>query len=138
MEVTPEIAQQNATNFFLDATSVLYRMNQPDQPYHTAKLLVIPSSLKEEILIACHDHPLSGHLGFDKTLHKIQDRYWWPKIYSKVKEYVATRKPCLLRKQHYGFVKAPMQSFKDSSVNKKPKLSLKEKRKLKREKTKKN
>ncbi len=29
------------------------------------------------------------------------------------------------------------KSFKDSSVNKKPKLSLKEKRKLKREKTKK-
>ena len=76
MEVTSEVAQQKSNNFFLDATNVLYRMNQPDHPYHTAKLLVIPSSLKEEILIACHDHPLSGHLGFDKTLHKIQDRYW--------------------------------------------------------------
>ena len=35
---------------------------------------------------------------------------------SEVKEYVATCQPCLLQKQHYGFVKAPMQSFKDSSA----------------------
>ena len=37
-------------------------------------------------------------------------------MYSQVKEYIATCQPCLLQKQHYGFVKAPMQSFKDSSA----------------------
>ena len=90
MDVAPELVQDNAHDFFIDEENVLYKLNAPDKPYKTAKLLVIPSSLKHEIVTACHDHPLAGHMGLEKTLNKIRDRYWWPHIYKEVKEYIAT------------------------------------------------
>lgn len=43
--------------------------------------LVIPHGLKHEILVHCHDSPLAGHLGFQKTYDKIRSRYFWKNMY---------------------------------------------------------
>ena len=41
------------------------------------KQLVIPRSLKDEVMLAMHEEITSGHLGFEITYHKIQQRYFW-------------------------------------------------------------
>ena len=34
--------------------------------------------VKRAILHAMHNHPTAGHPGRDKTIQKVQDKYWWP------------------------------------------------------------
>ena len=55
-DVPTDIAAGNANNFFLDENGVLYKLTVPTEPHHAAKLLVIPSQLRKEIMLACHDH----------------------------------------------------------------------------------
>lgn len=42
--------------------------------------LVVPSSCRKKILEASHNVPTSGHLGFYKTVHKVSESYYWPKM----------------------------------------------------------
>ena len=37
--------------------------------------MLVPESLKEEILKFYHDVPTAGHLGIDKTLEKIKQHF---------------------------------------------------------------
>ena len=49
--------------------------------------LVVPSSLRHEVLINAHDLPTGGHLGENKTYAKLRDRYFWPKMYMDVQHW---------------------------------------------------
>ena len=44
-----------------------------------------------------HDHPTGGDLGWDKTLRKTQEKYWWPKIKEWIADYV---KGCTMCQQN--------------------------------------
>jgi hypothetical protein len=35
-----------------------------------------------------HDYPTAGHPRQDKTLHKMKEWYWWPKMKEWIIEYV--------------------------------------------------
>ncbi|CAF1084229.1 unnamed protein product [Didymodactylos carnosus] len=48
----------------------------------------------DQLLQAYHDSPTSGHLGVNKTWLKIRDRYFWPGMYTKIKEYVLSCTKC--------------------------------------------
>lgn len=61
-------------------------------------LLIVPSDLRDEILFACHDEPTSGHLGFARTLARVRQNYYWPKLVPSVKRYVRTCRQCQRRK----------------------------------------
>lgn len=61
--------------------------------------VVVPLSLRPQILMSCHDDPLQGaHLGFDKTFQKIRERYWWPHMYSEVTKWIDSCHLCASRK----------------------------------------
>ncbi|KAK8777518.1 hypothetical protein V5799_029140 [Amblyomma americanum] len=64
----------------------------------TAYLLVVPTCLREEVLQASHDEPTAGHLGFTRTLRRIQDKYYWPRLSADVAHYVKTCRDCQRRK----------------------------------------
>lgn len=46
------------------------------------RVLAVPKSLRQEILAACHDDVTAGHLGLKRTLNKIGQRYFWPKMFT--------------------------------------------------------
>lgn len=75
---------------------VLYKENFG--PTETPYLLVAPNVLRQEILQACHDEPSSGHLGFTRTLARIRQRYYWPRLAQSVKRYVRSCRDCQRRK----------------------------------------
>ena len=54
--------------------------------------LVIPSSLKTEVLHDIHEGVLGEHLGLDKSLGKLKERFYWLGHYSDVKQWCATKK----------------------------------------------
>jgi len=60
----------------------------------TMNVPFIPNSMVNQLLQAYHDNPTSGHLGINKTWHKIRDRYFWPGMYKKIKEYVLSCAKC--------------------------------------------
>jgi ribonuclease HI len=88
---------QNAevTKEFVLKKSVLYRKNDR---VGRRFLLVVPSFLRREILEACHDDPSGGHFGINKTLSKVCERYWWPKMSLSVKTYVKSCSNCQFHK----------------------------------------
>ena len=58
---------------------------------HPARLLLlVPTSLKEEVLQGCHDCPTSGHLGQKKTLARVKRSFIWHDMQSDILEYVCT------------------------------------------------
>lgn len=61
-------------------------------------LLVVPKTLRNEILQACHDEATSGHLGYTRTLARIKEKYYWPRLAAHVKRYVRTCLDCQRRK----------------------------------------
>ena len=64
--------------------------------------LVLPKSLREEVLNAHHDDLLGGHCGYLKTYHKIAQWYWWPKMSREIKEWVQHCAICQTHSRNYG------------------------------------
>ena len=48
---------------------------------------VIPDALRKEVLADFHDGTMGGHLGADKTLEQLRERFYWPGHYTHVREW---------------------------------------------------
>ena len=48
---------------------------------------VVPKSYRHEILSIAHESPMSGHLGINKTYHKIINHFYWPGLKSDVSKF---------------------------------------------------
>lgn len=58
--------------------------------------VVVPNdtALKSHIMNECHDAPLAGHPGFERTLDMVQRKFWWPAITRDVREHVRKCELC--------------------------------------------
>uniref|UniRef100_T1IWL5 RNA-directed DNA polymerase n=1 Tax=Strigamia maritima TaxID=126957 RepID=T1IWL5_STRMM len=55
---------------------------------------VVPRSLIRRVMFACHGHPLSGHAGISKTIHRTKQIYYWPKMSRHIRVYVRSCQHC--------------------------------------------
>ncbi len=92
---------------------VLYKINPASQGKKF--LLVIPSSLRREIIQSCHDSPTGGHFGVEKTRAKVAERYWWPGLTTSIKTYVAACHFCQLNKRPTGLTEGMLQPIQPPS-----------------------
>ncbi|RVE74756.1 hypothetical protein OJAV_G00024780 [Oryzias javanicus] len=60
------------------------------------KQLVLPKEFVPMVLRSLHDE--SGHLGMDKTIELIRDRFYWPKMGAEVEQYIKNCGRCITRK----------------------------------------
>eukprot|EP00762_Andalucia_godoyi_P006395 ANDGO_02858.mRNA.1 Retrovirus-related Pol polyprotein from transposon 412 len=63
-----------------------------------SRRLVVPASMRAEVLSQLHDDPLAGHLGFTKTYDKVRRRFFWPGMYQDTKHWVASCVDCSMKK----------------------------------------
>ena len=70
--------------------------------------LVIPKCIRKTVVYACHDDVVAGHLGYKRTLLRLQQRYWWPKMPNDVKWYVRSCKKCQFAKRDQGTKGGPL------------------------------
>jgi Integrase zinc binding domain/Integrase core domain len=56
--------------------------------------LVVPTAMRPEILRKMHQDLVAGHLGINKTLARVQERYWWPGLGRDVGDFVASCFSC--------------------------------------------
>ncbi|XP_055584860.1 uncharacterized protein LOC129737726 [Uranotaenia lowii] len=55
---------------------------------------VVPENHRAELIRRYHDAPSAAHLGFQKTWHKLQQHYYWPKMQDNVARYVKACTTC--------------------------------------------
>lgn len=56
--------------------------------------MLVPKPQRLDIIRSCHDPPTSAHLGFYKTLARVQESYYWPKMRHQILKYVRSCKIC--------------------------------------------
>jgi len=77
---------------------ILYRQFEESSGRSSYLQLVVPSQLREEILEEAHAGTMSCHLGEDKTLARVKERFFWPGYSNAVKEWCKTCANCAARK----------------------------------------
>ena len=82
------------------------------------------SALREELISKCHDDPLAGHFGAEKTLELLARKYHWHGCADQVKKYCQTCDVCQRikapRHRPYGELKAlplPKKPWKELSMD---------------------
>ena len=58
---------------------------------------VLPTSFRKRTVLACHDY--FGHLGIDKTLVLLQERFFWPRMNEDVRNHIKSCDRCIRFKQ---------------------------------------
>ena len=76
----------------------------------TKHLLVIPQSYRQRAMEGCHDQV--RHLGQDRVLDLLRDRFYWPGMHADVISYINSCPRCLRRKSQQG--KAPLLNIETS------------------------
>ena len=71
--------------------------------------LVLPFSLRMEVLHALHDLRMSGHLGIARTTARVRERYYWPGLSADVARWCAKCAVCAGRKGKPPPKRVPMQ-----------------------------
>ena len=74
--------------------NVLYRKRIVDEEIKYQ--LVLPHCFRRRALHGVHDEV--GHLGRERTLALLQDRFYWPRMSKDTAEYVKRCSPCICRK----------------------------------------
>ena len=91
---------------------VLWRRFDDDQSKANWMQLIVPKSLKEEIMEELHAGVVGGHLGEEKTIHQLKRRFYWPGYSQDVRNWCRTCANCATRKTQAPKQKAPMQTIK--------------------------
>ena len=76
----------------------------------TRQLLVVPLSCRQRAMEGCHDQV--GHLGQDRVLDLLRDRFYWPGMHADVVSYINSCPRCLRRKSQQD--KAPLMNTETS------------------------
>ncbi|KAE9523073.1 hypothetical protein AGLY_016527 [Aphis glycines] len=69
-----------------------YRKYTPPKNYNP--ILVIPKTLINDILKSYHDSPTGGHTGISRTIHKIQNKYYWPSLHKDTTNFIKSCDEC--------------------------------------------
>ena len=96
--------------YYVDDNGILFHLLQAHKSPtgNLIEQLVIPETLKIEVLTSMHDHPTGGHMGMDRTYNTIKLRYFWQKMFSDVKHWIKSCTSCNLYKNPKNATKAEL------------------------------
>lgn len=101
---------EQLSNYFLSSDGLLYHVaSQKNKTRPFIDQLVVPTPMQKLIIQKYHDTIWSGHLKFEKTLQKIRLSFFWKHMYTDVKQYVQSCRPCMERHAHKTIKPAPLQ-----------------------------
>jgi hypothetical protein len=78
---------------FQDA-KITRKYNQESGYWTYQGRIVVPESMRTEIMTEHHANRVSGHFGWARTLDLISRQFWWPKLRESVQEYVQSCASC--------------------------------------------
>ncbi|MES9902836.1 MAG: reverse transcriptase domain-containing protein [Sedimenticola sp.] len=86
---------------------ILYRQ-VTDKNTFARYQLIVPVQLTRTILENLHSCPTGGHMGFEKTVDKIRQKYYWYGMLSQVKKWCKSCKDCAQSKSAPRKQRAPL------------------------------
>uniref|UniRef100_A0A3P9J0P0 Gypsy retrotransposon integrase-like protein 1 n=1 Tax=Oryzias latipes TaxID=8090 RepID=A0A3P9J0P0_ORYLA len=91
---------------------IMYRHIR-DHQRGVVEQLVLPEKLREFVKKALHDD--SGHLGLERTVQMVRERFHWPQMFQEIKAWCEKCERCCLRKTPTTGVRAPLVSIHSSA-----------------------
>ena len=88
-----------------------YKLRPEDEP---SLIRLIPQDLQQDIIRMNHDPPHCGHLGVERTLHRILPIAYWPGIRRSVHDYISTCDSCQVVKAKP--IHPPIQNFVNAAT----------------------
>jgi len=85
---------ENGKAQFCIKNEILYRKYIGKRDGEGIIQLVVPESLREKVVSLAHDTLLSGHRGSTKTLNRVLQEFYWPRINNFVLRYVSSCDVC--------------------------------------------
>uniref|UniRef100_A0A674K1E4 Gypsy retrotransposon integrase-like protein 1 n=1 Tax=Terrapene triunguis TaxID=2587831 RepID=A0A674K1E4_9SAUR len=73
---------------------LLYWVVQEPQMQEELRQLLVPWRFRWDLLHLAHSVPWAGHLGREKTLQQVAQRFFWPGIHQEVRDYCASCPKC--------------------------------------------
>ena len=97
-------------SYYLDENGILCHLWTPGKrrAQTLVSQVVIPASLRHELLTACHDDPTAGHLSTLKTYEKVRMRYFWNGMFKDIEHWCHSCIDCAMKKIPRGKRKAPL------------------------------
>ena len=81
-----------------------------DEEWQEVHQIVVPKNCREEILNLAHGSVMAGHLGINKTYHKILTHFYWPGMKKDVVQFCRSCHVCqLVGKPNQPVPSAPLQ-----------------------------
>lgn len=86
---------------------VVYRRWKPSNKAEWQQQVVLPTSMRKDALQSLHDE--CGHFSFKKTLNRIRERCYWPRMFTEVKEWCENCVRCQQKRNVVPEMRAPLQ-----------------------------
>ena len=90
----PAESAEPLKHWFEEHDNILYRYCQLDVTAEVRRQLVVPRSLRAQVLRVAHETIMSGHQGVKKTLDRIMRNFYWPGMYADCKRFCASCDIC--------------------------------------------
>ena len=108
----PELkAYWSTWDSMLIVDNVLYRKKVSDESVDSKPRIVLPTALRKRCFALLHASVTAGHLGSQKTLAKVKQRFYWYNCRKDVEYWCRICDICASRKQPYRRAKAPMKQY---------------------------
>ena len=91
---------------------VLYRRRIEQQTQQVYNQLIVPQKLRKEFIHLCHTPVLSGHLGIDKTVNKIQQKAYWRTLRQDVQTFIHKCSVCVANQKPKKKAKAALMDYR--------------------------
>ncbi|XP_071845114.1 uncharacterized protein [Apostichopus japonicus] len=98
--ITEDEAENVPVCFYLKKGILMRKWRPPDvsafdewRVYHQ---VVVPKVYRSDVLSLAHETPFSGHLGVNKTYHRILNHFFWPNLKKDVSYFCRTCHTCQL------------------------------------------
>ncbi|XP_065438320.1 uncharacterized protein LOC135981052 [Chrysemys picta bellii] len=82
---------------FLWEKGFLYREWAPPgevESWGIRRQLVVPQKFRHKLLYLAHDIPLAGHQGIRRTRQRLLQNFYWPGVFTNVRQYCRSCDPC--------------------------------------------
>ena len=93
---------------------VMWRRFEDKEGTTSILQLIIPQTLREEVLTELHSGVVGGHLGEEKTMARLRERFYWPGQWNDVKNFCRACTSCATRKTPAPRRRAPLGTIQAS------------------------
>ena len=90
---------------------VLYKKKESEKLHSSKPKIILPTALRKKCFALLHETVTAGHLGSQKTLVKVKERFYWYNYRKDVDYWCRTCDICASRKQPHRRAKAPMKQY---------------------------